>query len=273
LIDAAPSRPGWVIDPIFVHYDGGFSASREFPIGGLVSLGLNAAVDTLTLGALYTFDNTVWGAHYSVGAFAPYAWMDITGRVNNVASNEKINGLGDITLIPAMLAWKDGAWQYTASLSVYAPTGDYTAGNLANLGLNYWTADPNFGVAYGNEETGFNFGAYAGVTFNTENNATDYDSGSLFHIEASIQQLFPLGSGYGTVGLEAFYFKQITADSGAGAIRDFKGRTMGIGPIINYILPVGRDNWVFEAKWLPESNTKNRLKGDYYWIKVVYQFE
>ncbi|RLA48980.1 MAG: hypothetical protein DRQ98_14300 [Gammaproteobacteria bacterium] len=47
-------------------------------------------------------------------------------------------------------------------------------GNLADLGLNYWTADPNFGVAYSNEETGFTFGVYVGVTFNAENSATDY---------------------------------------------------------------------------------------------------
>jgi len=48
---------------------------------------------------------------------------------------------------------------------------------------------------------------------------------------------------------------------------------MGIGPVIGYILPVGTDNWVFEAKWLPESNVENRLEGDYVWVKVVYQFE
>ncbi len=273
LIDAAPTRNGWVLEPIFVHYDGGFSAFKELPIGGLKSLGLNANVDTLTLGALYTFDKTVWGAHYSAGAFVPYAWMDLEGNVNNVIFRDTATGVGDITLIPAMLAWTNEAWQYTASLSIYAPTGSYKAGNLANLGLNYWTADPVVGVAYSNQETGFNFGAYMGLTFNSENSATDYKSGSMFHLEASVQQLFPLGPGYMGLGVDAFYFQQVSGDSGAGAKRDFKGRTMGIGPVINYILPVGTDNWVFEAKWLPESNTENRLKGDYVWAKVVYQFE
>jgi len=62
-------------------------------------------------------------------------------------------------------------------------------------------------------------------------------------------------------------------DSGSGAKRSFKGQTMGVGPVVNYILPAGSNYWVFEAKWLPESNVENRLKGDYIWVKVVYQFQ
>jgi hypothetical protein len=199
--------------------------------------------------------------------------MDIKGNINNFNIQDKTQGIGDITLIPAMLAWKNDAWQYTVSVSVYAPTGSYDKGEIANTGLNYWTADPVVSAYYSNAATGFNFSVFAGVTFNSENNETDYKSGSLFHVESSIQQLFPLGKGYLGLGLDAFYFEQIEGDSGSGATRDFKGRTMGIGPVINYILPVGSDSWVFEAKWLPETNTKNRLEGDYFWAKLVYQFE
>jgi hypothetical protein len=273
MIDAAPTRGGWVIESIFVNYNGEFSATSDIPIGGLDSLGLNADVDTLTFGALYTIAQPVWGAHYSVGAFVPYAWMELEGNVNDFEVRDTAQGIGDITLIPLMLAWTDDAWEYTASLSIYAPTGSYNVGNLANLGLNYWTIDPVVGAAYSNQDTGFNFGAYMGITFNSENDATDYDSGSLFHLEASVQQLFPMGSGFIGLGVDAFYFNQVSGDSGSGARTNFKGRTMGIGPVINYVLPVGTNNWVFEAKWLPESNTKNRLEGDYIWVKVVYQFE
>ncbi len=271
LIDAAPTRPGWVIEPIYVHYGGSFDATRELPIAGKTSLGLDVRVDTLTLGALYTFDKKLWGAHYSAGVYVPYAWMEVKGFVNNIKRSDKEQGLGDITLIPLMLAWKTSAWQTSASLSIYAPTGEFNAGELANPGLNYWTADPVIGSVYSNEDNGFNFNVYAGVTVNTENTATHYKSGSLFHIESSIQQLFPLGKGYFGLGADIYYFQQISADSGSGARRDFKGRTMGIGPVINYVLPVGTDNWVFEAKWLPEFNTENRLEGDYIWLKLVYQ--
>ncbi len=273
LIDNAPTKAGWVVESIYVNYEGSFSRKKDIPIGGLKSLGLDANVDVLTLGALYTIDETVWGAHYSFGAFVPYSWMEIEGNVNDREVQDSAQGIGDITFIPAMLAWKDDSWQYGASLSIYAPTGDYNAGDLANLGLNYWTADPVVSMAYGNPETGFNFGAFMGVTFNSENSATDYKSGSMFHLEASMQQLFPVGPGYMALGVDAFYFKQASGDSGSGARRDFKGQTTGIGPVVNYILPAGDNSWVFEAKWLPESNVENRLKGDYIWVKVVYQFE
>jgi hypothetical protein len=35
---------------------------------------------------------------------------------------------------------------------------------------------------------------------------------------------------------------------------------------------VGEDTLVTELRWLPELETKNRLKGDYIWLKIVYQF-
>jgi len=47
-----------------------------------------------------------------------------------------------------MMAWKLDCWQLNAILGVYAPTGEYETGRLANLGLNHWTFDPTFGAAY-----------------------------------------------------------------------------------------------------------------------------
>ncbi|MFA9473535.1 MAG: transporter [Filomicrobium sp.] len=45
-----------------------------------------------------------------------------TGRRSRSRA-DRVNGLGDITLVPAMLAWKSGSWQYSALAQVYAPTG------------------------------------------------------------------------------------------------------------------------------------------------------
>jgi len=272
MIDAPPSKSGWVIEAIYTRYTGGFDAIKELPIGGEISLGLDATADVLTVGALYTFKNELLGAHFSAGAFMPYIWLDVSGNVNQIERTDTAQGFSDITLIPVMLAWKEGFWEYSATLAVYAPTGEYNAGDLANVGLNYWTVDPGFGVSYNNDKTGFNFGAYAGITFNSENSATDYKSGSMFHLEGSVQQLLPLGKGYLGIGVDAFYFEQVSGDSGTGARRDFKGQTIGIGPVLDYILPVGQNTLVFEAKWLPELQVRNRIKGDYIWVKAAYQF-
>jgi hypothetical protein len=115
--------------------------------------------------------------------------------------------------------------------------------------------------------------AHVGYAMNTENPETNYQSGSLLHFEGVIQQIIPVGPGLLTLGAEGFYFEQITSDSGAGAtLGDFKGRTAGLGPVLGYIQPFGKDSLVVELKWLPELDTKNRLEGDYIWLKVVYKF-
>ena len=277
VIDLVPTKSGWVIEPIYLHYEGDVDASKHVPVAGLNTLGMNGKLDVLLLGGFYTFEKLVLGAHYSVGTFLPYIWMtveaevDIQGRDAYVRDQQ--SGLGDVSLIPLMMAWENGFWQYGTLLSVFAPTGEYELGDLANPGLNYWSFDPMIGVSYNHDKLGFNAALYGGIIFNTENNDTDYQSGSQLHIEASAQQLLPVGPGFLSLGAEAFYLQQVSADSGQKEIfGDFKGRTAGIGPVLGYVLPLGEDTLVTELRWLPELETKNRLKGDYIWLKIVYQF-
>jgi hypothetical protein len=277
LIDLPPTKSGWVFESIYLHYDGDASASGTFPNAGLVTAGLDATSDAFILGGLYTFETPVLESHFSAGAFVPYMWMDVTADVVGGGTagfrSDSADGIGDITLIPAMMAWKCDSWQYSALLPIYAPTGDYNLGSLANVGRNYWTFDPTLQVSYNNAKTGFNAAIFTGVTLNTENDDTDYQSGAAFHIDASVQQLLPVGSGFLSVGFNAFYYEQISGDSGSGAkLGGFEGRTVGIGPALGYILPVGENTLVAEARWLPELDTKRRLEGDFFWLKLVYQF-
>ena len=277
LIDLPPTKGGWVFESIYLHYDGDASGSGTFPNAGLVTAGLDATSDAFILGGLYTFETPVLKSHFSMGAFVPYLWMDVTANVvaggATGSRTDTVDGTGDITLIPAMMAWKCDSWQYSALLPIYAPTGEYNLGSLANVGRNYWTFDPTIQVSYNNAKTGFNAAVFTGITLNTENNDTDYQSGAAFHIDASLQQLLPVGPGFLSIGFNAFCYEQIQGDSGAGAkLGDFKGRDIGIGPALGYILPVGENTLVAEARWLPELETKRRLEGDFLWLKLAYQF-
>ena len=95
----------------------------------------------------------------------------------------------------------------------------------------------------------------------------------MLHLDGSVQQLLPVGPGFLGVGAEAFYVKQVSNDNGGPAfLGGFKGRTSGIGPVLTYILPRGKEVLVAELRWLSETSVKIRLKGDYIWLKVVYQF-
>jgi hypothetical protein len=42
--------------------------------------------------------------------------------------------------------------------------------------------------------------------------------------------------------------------------------------VLGYIQPFGEQKLLLEAKWLPELETRNRLNGDYFWLKAVYKF-
>ncbi len=111
-----------------------------------------------------------------------------------------------------------------------------------------------------------------GFDFNTMNDATDYQSGDVFHFELTAAQHLPF-FGLGTIGVGAnfFYWKQITGDSGSGAeLGSFEGHTTGIGPVVNFITP--SKNLLFEVKWLPEIDVSKRLQGDGVWFKAVWVF-
>ena len=275
LVDLPPAGPGWFFKPMYINYNGDVTA--QLPTAAGIVANAEATTNTLAIGGGYGFEQTVLGgAHYGVAAFVPYTWVDIsanTAAAGGRRIKNSVSGLGDVTVVPVMLAWKSGDWQYDFLMPIYAPTGSYELGRLGNTGLNYWTFDPIVGFGYANAQSGFNAAAHLGLAMNTENDDTQYKSGNVLHLDASIQQVFPLGSGFANVGLEGWYFQQVTCDSGVGAtLGCFKGRTAGVGPVLGYIQPFGDQKLVLEAKWLPEFETRNRLRGDYVWLKAVYKF-
>jgi len=274
MLDLPPTAPGWFFKPMYINYRGDITAKLPTAVG--IVANAEATTNTIALGGGYGFEQKVLGAHYGVAAFVPYSWVDISAETAAIGGKRILNsvsGIGDVTIVPVLMAWKSGDVQYDFLLPIYAPTGSYKVGRLGNTGLNYWTFDPIVGVSYNNAKSGFNAAAHLGYAMNTENGDTQYKSGNVLHLDASVQQIFPLGSGLANIGAEAWYFDQVTCDSGAGAtLGCFKGRTAGIGPVLGYIQPIGQQRMIFELKWLPELDTKNRLNGDFIWFKMVYKF-
>ena len=153
---------------------------------------------------------------------------------------------------------------------VYAPTGNYKVGRLANTGKNFWTISPILGLMYFGQKNGIEGSVFAGFDFNTENPDTDYQSGEQFHLDGTLAQHFPLAGGLAGAGLSAYYYQQVSGDSGSGAtLGAFKGRTTGLGPALSYVRKVSDYDTIVEIKWLHEVETKNRLDGDIVWLKAV----
>lgn len=285
-VDAIPGKEGPAIANYFTYYSGKTDRSKQLPYGGSASAGLDATAYVDTILAFYKTPLTLLGGKYTVAAAIPFVWATVSAdtklvgpRGSTIASNnakDSDGGIGDILIYPFMLGWTalGGDLRYDFRFGIYSPTGHYDKNSLANVGKNYWTFEPAVSVSWLSSKIGLEISAFAGVDFNTQNDDTKYQSGDQFHAELTIAQHLPLFGGLIGLGANAFYYQQISADSGAGAtLGDFKGRTSGVGPVLSYVTKVwGEKDLVAEIKWLPEIDVENRLKGDYIWFKVGLSF-
>ncbi len=70
-----------------------------------------------------------------------------------------------------------------------------------------------------------------------------------------------------------YYYKQVTGDSGSGAILgDFKGESYGIGPSFLWIPKSGSGKFSDTGTWLHDLNATERMKGDYAVVTLAWQF-
>jgi hypothetical protein len=284
-IDALPGRPGLAIANYFNSYDGSASASNRLSSGGLLTAGLDATAYSDTIVALYQTPLKLLGGHYAVGVAIPYVWVRAKGEVQYTdpqggtftgTMRDSASGIGDILFYPFMLGWTglNGDLKSDFRFGIYAPTGDYDEGKLANVGKNYWTFEPAVYFSYISSKIGLELSAFTGLDFNTENHKTDYQTGTQFHIDFTVAQHLPLLGGVIGVGANGFYYQQVTGDSSPfdAILGDFKGRTVGIGPVLSYITKVCGKDLAAEVKWLPELDVKHRLDGDFIWFKLGMAF-
>lgn len=288
-IDAFPAKPGGIaVLNLFTYYDGSASSNQQLPVGGLLTTGIDATIYADTLAGIYQTPWSVLGGGLAFGVALPYVSLEVQGQAQRIGpdgspgpafmTRDTADGIGDMTLVPLILGWTNlmPDLKLDTRFSIYAPTGDYEKGSLANAGKNYWTFEPGIMASWLSSKIGTEVSVYAGVDFNTINDATDYQSGTSLHFDATLAQHFPLAGGFIGIGANAFYYEQLSGDSGSGArLGDFESLTVGVGPVLSYATKLGPNkttDLVAEVKWLPELDVDNRVKGDLIWFKLVVGF-
>ncbi len=275
-IDALPGKPALVIADAFTYYQG--SATPPIDFAGNPTIDANATLYADSIFALYETPLSVLDGNYAVGTVIPYVWLSVDGKVTAGPLTGKVHdstdGLGDVMLYPFIMGWTNSMdMKYDVRLGVYAPTGGYEKGQLANAGRNYWTFEPTVSFSWLSSKIGTEVTLFTGFDVNTKNNDTDYQSGASYHLDGTVAQHLPLFDGFAGVGAEGFVYYQITPDSGSGAtLGDFEGHTIGVGPVVSYAHKIGSVDFAGEVKWLPEVDVQNRLKGDYLWVKLGIVF-
>lgn len=276
-VDVVPGRQAAAFLNAFTYYGGSVSATRKLQLGGEVVVGVDAKVYADTTIVLVETGWDVLGADPAFAVAAPYVWVDVSGGVERngrvVGTRDEADGWGDLEVLPLILTWKLGDVKLGPALAVYFPTGKYEVGELANVGRNYFTVSPFVFASWLSTTIGTEVTAFAGVDFNSENDATDYRTGHQFHLDGSIAQHLPLFGGFIGLGANGWYYQQITGDSGSGAkLGSFEGTTIGVGPVLSYAITLDHIDVVAEVKWLPELDVKHRLEGDTVWAKVGFVF-
>jgi hypothetical protein len=277
-----PTQSGFYLANYFLDYNNGtFGGTKELPFGGILAAGITANLQAEVPVGIYAYPFSFQDITFSSGIAVPIVWADVKANAtfnrNGVQISGKkaqsVSGLGDIQLMPIMAGWTNGDFKIGGMFNIWAPSGDYATGQLANRGLGYWTFEPMLAFSWLSSKFGTEFTLYNAVDFNTKNDTADYQSGDIYHVDATLAQHLPLFGGIAGVGASAFYLKQFTGDSGSGArLGSFEVESYGVGPTISYVHPIGKSTLVVDGSWLPQLHSDNTTKGDYFWVKIALAF-
>ena len=267
-------HPGYVLVDQMLYYSG---TVGKAVVGGKVRFDMEAEALFNFLGLFYAFEEPVLGGRLQIGVAAPVAWLDVDAKAEGplqtrTLSDSDSGRLGD-TMLTAALYWKGkGNFHYKLSESVFAPTGNYTAGKLANVSRNYWAFDTLFTATWVDLATGWEVSVAPGILFNLENPDTDYQSGTEFHVDFAVNKFLTKEHDL-AVGLAGYYYKQLSGDSGDGAVLgDFKGEAYGIGPALLWSPKVEKGHLSLILKWIHDLDYEKRMEGDYGQLIFAYQF-
>lgn len=228
--------------------------------------------------ALKVFDAKIAGGRLGIGGWLPVSFQHVSFTLDlgsqSRSVSDHLTGVGDMGILPVYFWWDLAKGFHIAAFEqITAPTGTYNTDDSVNNSLNYWSFDTNFAATYLNEKHGFEISADVGYIINTKNIVTDYRTGQELHIDYNLNKYL---SAFG-VGIEGFFYQQITGDSGSGAkLGSFRGRAAGIGPSAMWSKAFNRDkglkSLLLTAAWQYEFTAKNRLKGNYVLINLMLEF-
>ena len=261
----APAGNYLSVDSYF--YSGDISQTEALPtVGGELEVGLEADVIVAIASVLHVSELEVLNGRLAYGVVIPVVNQDLSADltlnfdgevIGSGSEDDEATAIGD-PLLTAILGWSDNNLHTTLNMLLNIPVGDYDEGSLTNAGFNRWGLDTTVAFTYLNPDTGRELTVAPGITINGKNLDTDYRSGDEFHVEIAAMQ--HLSEKY-AIGLIGYHYEQINEDSGS-APDDYKGRVSAIGPALNFNFQIGDTPVYGKAKYLVESNVKNRMEGD-----------
>ena len=283
---AAPQVPGWQFATVnyftSVKASGNVAAAKEIQIGRFsptlkvnLNVELKAQPDLQFFSGTYVFPISVLGGQFALGmtTAAGYSHVLIDGTLTAALgpfTATRTGSIGDsrtgfADLYPmATLRWNAGVHNFMTYVTGDIPTGTYDPTRLANFGIGHAAIDGGVGYTYLNPKTGYEFSVVTGMTYNYENNDTDYRNGNDWHLDWGASKFLTKQWQVGVVG---YVYDQVTADRGA---RPFLGsnesRVASVGPQIGYLIPLGSMQGYLNLKGYYEFDASRRPSGWNTWL-------
>lgn len=266
-----PTDPGVYVRNDVVYYSGNIDATVT---GGELRLKLNQWSLSNLVSTTFVTPVNILGGTYALGAIVPLTKAHVavgidTGRAN-LSSSDSVFGFDDITLNPVMLGWNSGNFHWMALVSIAMPTALYNKKDIANTGMNYWSVQPQLSITYYEPKMGFDVSAGLTYVINTENHATNYLTGNIFHLDWAVgKQLNPAWK----VGVVGYLMDQVTGDSGSGAtLGPDKASVWALGPAATYSFEINKMPLSVLAKWTHEIAATNTFRGDTGSVACSFKF-
>jgi hypothetical protein len=241
-------------------------------------------IDTVKL--IYLAEGGILGGRFGAVASVPIVIdASVSGELSPPFVGSKSgsrSGFADVTLT-ALLNWSSGDHHVSTGLSVYVPVGAYDEDRSINLGRNYWSFDPVVTYTWLHPKRGHEVSFTTGFMFNTPNEATDYSSGTEWHLDLMLSQHF---SKKFAVGIEGALMRGITDDDGplldqanivldalgAESLDGFRAEYFGLGPALVVTPTIAGKDVNFIAKYLFDVDHENRFDSDYLMVSAALKF-
>lgn len=261
---AVPMAPGWSLPTEGYYYSGKASDDEPLPRGNITSVGLDSSMPLLMIQPTYSPNKKLWGGQLALGL--AFGWggnqtsadLSISNLVPEIGRSDSITGFADLAPI-ASLAWNQGNDNWMVYVTGNIPSGDYNPNRLSNMGIGHGAVDAGGAYTYFNAKTGFEFSAVIGVTYNMENNDTNYRNGIDIHLDWSASRFL---NAHWQVGLVGYLYGQLTSDSGASPFADgIKSSIASIGPEIGYSFTVNKKPAYVNLRGYWEFAASHRIEG------------
>lgn len=260
--------PGFYFESETYFYQGNLGGNRTFQSGGVVAANVKLDVSATFMTPVWVTPVEILGGNLGFSVTIPFGTPNVSAgavfsspRIDRIVSGRErdaISNVGDIYLA-SFVGWHSGNLHWSTTILGVVPSGSYENGQLSNISLNRPALDLSAALTYLDPVLGYELSVVPGVTFNWINPATQYLTGTEFHLEWSASKYL---SQQFSIGIVGYFYDQLTGDSGRGdRIGPFKGRVTALGGQIGYTFKVGEIPLSTNVRVLREFDVTNRFEG------------